>query len=138
MTRRAGSEEGSTLVLILGYVVLAIAVIVVCVCATDLHITQKRLDALADAAALAGANAFTVSAPGGVPRAELSDHDVYTGALLIVGASDAAAAVVSADALDGLSARVVLTTAWEPPLFSPFVPGGIRLEAVATSRTAFR
>ena len=33
-------EEGSVLLLTLGYVLLALAVIFVCVCATDLYIAQ--------------------------------------------------------------------------------------------------
>lgn len=64
------------LLLTLGYVLLALAVIFVCVCATDLYIAQKRLDALADAAALAGAEGFTVVSDDGTARAELTDTGV--------------------------------------------------------------
>ena len=56
-----GDDEGSVLLLTLGYAVLAIAVILVCVDATSLYLAQKRLDALADAAALAGADGFTLA-----------------------------------------------------------------------------
>ncbi len=134
---RARGEEGSTLLLTLGYALLAIALIIVCLCATDLHIAQKRLDALADAASLAGADGFTVSMSGAGVRAELSDAAIAEQAHAIVAVSGASATVVSARTPDGVSAEVRLAAAWHPPLFSPFVPDGVRLESTATSRTAF-
>ena len=140
MTRRlwAGrDEEGSTLLLTLGYALLAIALILVCVCATDLHIAQKRLDALADAAALAGADGFALRVSEGSVRAELDADAVSAQAEAIVEVSRTEAVVVSAGTPDGVSAEVTLAVSWHPPLFSPFVPQGIRLEATATSRTAF-
>ena len=48
----------------IGYALLALTMILVCVCATDLYIVQKRLDALADAAALAGADGFVLVVEG--------------------------------------------------------------------------
>lgn len=131
-------DEGSVLLLTLGYALLALAAIFVCVCATDLHIAQKRLDALADAAALAGADGFTVMiSPAGV-RAQLHDEDVRAQASDIVAASSTDATLVGARSPDGVSAQVTVATAWHPPLFSPFVPDGVRLEATATSRIALR
>ena len=50
----APDDEGSVLLLTLGYALLAIALVLVCVDATSLYLTQKRADAAADAAALAG------------------------------------------------------------------------------------
>ena len=133
-----GDEEGSTLLLTLGYALLAIATIFVTVSATDLHIAQKRLDSLADAAALAGADGFTlVVGPDGV-RGELDDPGIAAQATAIVGASPLGAVLVDAHTPDGISAHVTLAAAWHPPLFSPFVPDGVRLEATGTSRTAFR
>ncbi|QTV79789.1 pilus assembly protein TadG-related protein [Microbacterium sp. NIBRBAC000506063] len=136
--RSMHDEDGSTLLLTLGYAVLALAVIFVCVCATDLHIAQKRLDSLADAAALAGADGFTLSASGGNVRAELSDVAIAEQAETIIDASRTTAVLVSARTPDGVSARITVAATWHPPLFSPFVPDGVRLESTATSRTAFR
>ncbi|MCE7482295.1 MULTISPECIES: pilus assembly protein TadG-related protein [Microbacterium] len=134
----ADDQDGSILPLLLGYVALAIAVIFVCTCATDLYIAQKRLDSLADAAALAGADGFTLVVDGDAVRAELTDAGVQEQALAIVDAVAADATLVSASAPDGVTARVTVATAWRPPLFSPFVPEGVPLEATATSRTALR
>jgi hypothetical protein len=117
---------------------LAVAVIVVCVCATDLYIAQKRLDSLADAAALAGADGFTLEAAGDGVRAELTDGGVRDQADAVVAAIAQEARIVSAGTPDGVSARVTVAGSWHPPLFSPFVPDGVPLEATATTRTALR
>lgn len=134
----ADGEDGSILPLLLGYVVLAIAVIFVCTCATDLYIAQKRLDSLADAAALAGADGFTLVVDADAVRAELTDDGVQEQAIAIIDAVAADAVLASASAPDGVTARVTVTGIWHPPLFSPFVPDGVPLEATATSRTALR
>jgi len=134
--RSRGSEDGSVLLLTLGYVLLALAVIFVCVCATDLYIAQKRLDALADSAALAGADGFTVVAGDGAVRAALSDAGVEEQATALVAELPGKAAVVRAGTPDGVSARVTVTADWYPPLLTLFVPDGVALESTATSRTA--
>lgn len=132
------AEEGSTLPLILGYLLLAIAVTLVCVCATDLYIAQKRLDSLADSAALAGADGFVLSVGADGARAELTDGGVREQALAIVTAIDSDAEVLAATTPDGVSARVSVRAVWNPPVLSPFIPGGVELISTATSRTALR
>lgn len=131
-------DDGSVLLLTLGYALLALALIFVSVCATDLYISQKRLDALADAAALAGADGFTLVVDGETARADLTDEGVREQALALVVAWPGEANVVAATAPDGLSARVTVAAEWEAPLLSLFVPDGVRLEATGTSRTALR
>ncbi len=138
LMRDIRDEEGSTLPLILGYALLALAVIFVCVCATDLHIAQKRLDALADAAALAGTDGFTVSLGSGGLRAELDDAAILIKAESIVAAMGSGAVLVAAHTPDGVSVEATVAAVWHPPLFSPFVPEGVALEATARARTAFR
>ena len=54
-------DEGSVLLLTLGYALLALVLVLVCVDATSLYLTQKRADAAADAAALAGADGSWVA-----------------------------------------------------------------------------
>ncbi len=134
----ADDEDGSILPLILGYVLLAIAVLFVAVCATDLYIAQKRLDSLADAAALAGADGFTLEVDGESVRAELTDAGVREQAAAVVAAISQGAELTSAGTPDGVSARVTVAASWHPPLVSAFVPAGVHLEATATSRTALR
>lgn len=131
-------DEGSILLLTLGYALLAIAVILVCVDATSLYLAQKRLDALADAAALAGADGFTLVVDGGEPRAVLSDDGVRDQAEAIVAEVGDGATVIEAGTPDGVSARVRVADTWRPPLVALFVPDGVALSATATSRTALR
>ena len=139
---RAGSaadaDDGSVLLLVLGYLLLALAVIFVCACATDLYVAQKRLDGLADAAALAGADAFTVQVVGETPQAALTDDGVSAEVRPLVSDAGFEATVVEAGTPDGVSARVTVAAVWHPPLISPFVPDGMTLQATATSRTALR
>ena len=136
--RAAEDDDGSVLILTLGYAVLAIAVILVCVDATSLYLAQKRLDALADAAALAGADGFTLVIERGEPRAELTDDGVRDQADALIGDVGGGVAVVDAGTPDGVSARVTVAGTWRPPIVALFVPDGVALEATATSRTALR
>jgi len=130
-------DRGSVLVLTLAYALLAIAVILVCVNATSLHLTQKRLDALADAAALAGADGFDLVLENGTPVARLDDAGVRAQAEAVVAAApESAAVLVSAGTVDGVSARVTVRTSWHPVIVALLVPGGVTLEATATSRNA--
>lgn len=131
-------DEGSVLLLTLGYGVLAIAVILVCTAATSLYLAQKRLDAVADAAALAAADGFELSVVDGEPVAVLHDGGVRREAQAMVDEIAADARLVSASSPDGVSARVTVAGEWHPPIFAPFVPDGVALEATATSRTALR
>ena len=130
------ADAGSILPLILGYALLAIALIVVCVCATDLYVAQKRLDSVADAAALAGADGFRVEVQGTTIRAELTDDDVRAEAGAVLDVLDDGSELVSAESPDGVSARVVIRTTWTPPLVGDFVPPLLTLHATGTSRTA--
>lgn len=134
----AADDEGSILPLVLGYLLLAVAVIVTCVCATDMYIAQKRLDSLADSAALAGADGFVLVVEGESVRAELTDAGVREQAVAIIDAVSADAVLVAATAPDGVSARVTVSSVWHPPIVSLFVPDGVELQATATSRTALR
>ena len=126
------------LLLTLGYVLLALAVIFVCVCATDLYIAQKRLDALADSAALAGVDGFSLVVEQDGARAELSDAGVAEQATALLAVLPGEATLVRAGAPDGVSARVTVAASWHPPLLSPFVPDGVPLESTATARIALR
>ncbi len=131
----AGDDDGSILLLTIGYAVLAIVLVLVCVDATSLHLAQKRTEAVADAAALAGADGFVLSVSGGEPRADLTDAGVRAQAEDIV-AAHREVVLVEAGTPDGVSARITVVAVWRPPVLTLFVPDGIGLRATATSRTA--
>jgi uncharacterized membrane protein len=136
--RRQSDDEGSVLILTLGYAVLALAVVLVCVDATSLYLAQKRLDAVADAAALAAADGFTFEVAGDAAVATLTQDGVEDQAQAIVDQIGGGVALVSAQTPDGVSARVTVASTWRPPVLTIFVPDGVALEATATSRTALR
>jgi uncharacterized membrane protein len=138
MRRGACDEEGSVILLTLGYMVLALVLVLVSANATSLYLEQKRLDAVADAAALAGADGFTLTVVDGEARADLTDADVRAQAEDIVDAYGGGVALVSAATPDGVSARVSVAGVWHPPVITLFVPDGVPLEATATSRNALR
>ncbi|OZB84805.1 hypothetical protein [Microbacterium sp. 13-71-7] len=129
-------DRGSTMPLVLGYAVLAIAVIYICVCATDLYIAQKRLDSVADAAALAGADGFRLRVEGDAVSAELDDAEIADQASAVIGIIDDGAELVSAGSPDGRSARVIVRATWSPPLLSELVPSMVMIQSTGTSRTA--
>ena len=129
-------DEGSVLLLTLGYAVLAIALIVVGANAASLYLAQKRVDSVADAAALAGADGFALVLQSGEPRAILTNEGVRSQASALVDIAGSEVSLVSATTPDGVSARVTVAATWHPILFSVFVPSGVALNATATSRTA--
>ncbi len=133
MIRR--DEEGSVLLLTIGYALLALVLVFVSVDATSLYLAHKRTQAAADAAALAGADGFTLDVVADQPRAQLTDEGVREQAEAIVAVEDHVT-LVSAGTPDGVSARVRVSTTWHPPISSIFVPAGVVLDATATSRTA--
>lgn len=138
MRARLRDDDGSVIPLTIGYAVLAIALVLVCANATSLYLAQKRLDSVADAAALAGADGFTVTVSDGRASAVLSDAGVEAQASEIVDVLAGDATLVAAGTPDGVSARVTVSAVWHAPIVSLFVPEGVPLRATATSRTALR
>lgn len=130
-----GDEDGSVLFLTIGYALLAIALVLVCVDATSLYLAQKRVDAAADAVAIAAADGFRLTVADGRAVAALSSEDVREQADAMVDAIGTVQ-LVDADTDDGASARVTVATIWRPPVMSLFVPDGVEITASATSRTA--
>lgn len=127
--------------LALGYVLLALAVVLVFVCAIDLHLARKRLNALtasAASAAAAGAGGYTLEPTTDRVRGEVTDAGVREQVALILAALPGDARLVSSEAPDEVSARVTLSAIWHPPLITPFVPDGVQLLAVGTGRTALQ
>lgn len=129
-------ERGSIILLTIGYAVLALVTVFVCVDATSLYLAQKRLDSLADAAALAGADGFTLEFVVGEPVAALRSADVRDQAESLLAVVGGDTVLIDAGSPDGVSSRVTVAGTWHPPVFTVFVPDGVALRATATSRTA--
>ncbi|MBP2437814.1 pilus assembly protein TadG-related protein [Microbacterium amylolyticum] len=136
MMTEAGDERGSVLPLGIGYALLALAVVLVCINATSLHLSQKRLESLADAAALAAADGFRVAPTASGIGIELDEHSARRQAEEVITISPVDAHLVSVTAHGGNSARVTVRATWDSFLLSVFVPAGVDLEATATSRAS--
>ena len=145
MHRRGRHEDGSTLILAIFYGMLSLLLILMVAAATSLYLERKRLYSLADAAALVGAEAFelsSVSVDEGEPTVVLRSPEVRDAVAEFleknpVGTFDALA-LQDAASVDGRSATVTLSSAWQPPVLTLFVPDGIRLEVTAVARSVFR
>lgn len=142
MTER--SDEGQITVLVVGYLAVALLVATVMLGVTSLYLEHKRLLSLADGAALAAADSFTlgeVTAQSGSPAALLDADRVRSAATEFVAASPAALRFDSLGVAgetgtrDGATAVVVLTAVVRPPVVNFLVPGGIPIEARSTARS---
>ena len=123
---------------------LSLLLILLVAAATSLYLERKRLYSLADAAALVGAEAFelsSVSLDGGEPTL---DPPLAAGAGRCrrvprgqSGRNLRPLALEDAASHDGRSATVTVSSAWQPPVLTLFVPDGIRLEVTAVARSVF-
>ncbi|MBC7443712.1 MAG: hypothetical protein H7311_14530 [Ramlibacter sp.] len=146
---RPGAEEGSILLLTIFYAFLALVLILVTVAATSLYLERKRLLTLADGAALAGAEAFDLSAvgvttdgSGPMLRPALLSADVHAAAAEYLATaphgSIAGLELTGAGSPDGRSATVSLSAYWRPPVLAVVLPAGVPLEVTAVARSVFR
>lgn len=141
-TRVLAADDGSILPLTIFFGMLSLVLILLVVAATSLYLERKRLFTLADGAALAGAEAFTldsVTLDGSTPTASLDSADVHAAASEFLAENPVTAfdhlELVEADSLDGASATVRVAATWHPPVVSLLVPDGIRLEARSVARS---
>ncbi len=132
------------IVLIIGYVLLALLVTTVVVGISSVYLEHKRLLSLADGASLAAADSFTlgdVDSAGGSPSAVLGSDRVRNVARDFVVRTPAAGRFDRLDVSpatgspDGSTAVVVLTAAVHPPIVNFLVPDGITIEAASTARS---
>ena len=141
---RLADESGSTLPLIVFFGFLCLVLILLVVSATSLYLERKRLFTLADGAALVGAEAFTLEAveltESGM-RATLTDSEVAAAVQSYLASTPAAGfealTIERSETVDGRSATVTLSSWWHPPLLSPLVPEGLRIEVTSVGRSVF-
>jgi hypothetical protein len=151
MRRRASTrlpnladDEGSVLLMSLFAGLLCLVVVLGVAVATSLYIERKRLFTVADGAATAAAEAFTledVSMNGGKISVHLTDTQVLAEAQRYLTATSQPGSLpiglLSGSANDGRSATVVIQGAWTPPVVSMFFPQGMPLTVSASARTIF-
>ncbi|QDZ16715.1 hypothetical protein FPZ11_05450 [Humibacter ginsenosidimutans] len=139
---RLRDDRGSVLPLIIGYAVLCLVVVLSVTAITSLYLERERLYALADSAALAGAESYSltdVRVVNGSPHPVLEPRAVRDAVQDFVGTAAAdgfdGLRVERADTADGRSATVRLSAVWHPPVVSPFVPKGFRIDVTASARS---
>ena len=144
MRKSRPNDDGQMMVMILGFVAVALLVATVMIGITAVYLEHKRLLSLADGASLAAADSFTlgeVESHGGSPSAVLNPARVRNVAADFVARSpaaerfDALAVAGATGSPDGSTAVVVLTAAVHPPVVNFRVPGGIPIEATSTARS---
>ncbi|MGX1160419.1 putative membrane protein [Pseudarthrobacter sp. SLBN-100] len=144
MRTHPSDEDGQVMVMILGYVVLALLVTTVVIGISSVYLEHKRLLSLADGASLAAADSYTlgeVETQGGSPSAVLNPARVRNVAADFVSRSpasrrfDGLAVTGATGTPDGSTAVVVLTAAVHPPVANFLMPDGIRIEATSTARS---
>ncbi|GAA3281734.1 pilus assembly protein TadG-related protein [Paenarthrobacter aurescens] len=136
-------QEGQITVLIVGFVLLALLLASVVMAASAVYLEHKKLLSLADGAALAAADSYTVGdmGGGGAPSTTLVDARVMAATDSYLEASSASSRhdhLVIAGGTGsepGGTAVVVLTAVVHPPVVSFLVPDGILIEAKATARS---
>ncbi|WP_426996313.1 pilus assembly protein TadG-related protein [Pseudarthrobacter sp. N5] len=137
-------EDGQMIVLIIGYVLLALLVTTVVTGISSVYIEHKKLLSMADGASLAAADSYTlgqVESSGGSPTAVLHGdrvRNVTADFLNRNGAFERFNGLVVTSATgsaDGSTAVVILGAAVHPPVVNFLVPDGIRIEATSTARS---
>ncbi|WP_162257700.1 pilus assembly protein TadG-related protein [Agromyces sp. Root81] len=138
-----GDEQGSTLLLTIFYCVLGLTLVLVVVSATSLYLERKRLFTLADGAALAAAEAWsvdTVQVEGDRLSLELDSAEVgqAAGAYLSSAVHELHdVEIVRAASDDGQSATVTMRAVWYAPIHTELLPLSVPIEVTATARSVF-
>ena len=142
--RSQGNDAGQLMVLIIGFVLLALLLTTVVVAASSVYIEHKKLLSLADGASVAAADSFTLGqleTGGGSPTASLTGARVRSTAVEFLDRSSASGRFSGltvgpgTGSPDGSTAVVVLSAAVHPPVVTFLVPDGIRIEASSTARS---
>ena len=140
----ADREGGQTLILVIGYVAIALLAVSATLAATAVNTEARRLLSVADGAVVAAADSFSVA--GGAEDTALdlvlTDAAVRSAAAAYVGDTNAPARfdgfvvlLATADG-DGTTARVRLGATVRPPIVGWFVPDGIPISVESSARTA--
>ncbi|MFT4124159.1 MAG: pilus assembly protein TadG-related protein [Microbacteriaceae bacterium] len=141
---RLAADGGSILPLVAGVAALGLVIVLLAAGATSLYLERKRLFDVADAAALAGAEAFEldqVSVADGSLSVALRDADVEAAVRRYLAGRPAATAPgvrLEGATASGSTAIVRLSARWRPPVLAALLPEGVRVEATSTARAVLR
>jgi Flp pilus assembly protein TadG len=136
-------ERGSTLLLTIFFSFLGLSLVLVVAAATSLYLDRKRLFTVADGAALAAAEAWSLDSiriDDDELAFDLDDDDVQRVAAdyLAVAAHELdQVELVSASSADGRSATIPLRAVWHAPIHTELLPVAVPIEVTTTARSVF-
>jgi hypothetical protein len=129
------------MVLLIGYVLLALLLVTVVAAASSLYIGQKKLLSAADGAALAAADTFNLGDGGsGGPTALLTGPRVVGAAQNYLNRNNTYASIpglqigAGTGTPDGRTARVTLTGVVHPLFINILIPDGIAVTVTSSAR----
>lgn len=139
---QAGNTEGQVMVLLIGYVLLALLIVTVVSAAGSLYLGQKKLLSMADSAALAAADTFELNggSASSDPGTLLTNQGVLAAAQNYLGSipePEQISNVVLESATgadDGRTAQVSITGVVHPLFINFLVPEGISITVTSTAR----
>ncbi|MRG58862.1 hypothetical protein GE115_03100 [Agromyces sp. CFH 90414] len=140
---RLNVDTGSTLPLVVFLSVLAIVLIIVVTASTSLYLDRKRLFTLADGAALAGSEAWSLDSirvDGDAVAFELDDEAVRQSVAEYLADAETGlegVELVAAASGDGRSATVTLRATWRVPIANDLLPIAVPIEVTSTARSVF-
>lgn len=136
-------DDGQVTILVIGFAVVLLLLTVVVMGVTAVYVGERKLQVLADNAALAAADTFVALEPGtgGAPPATVLDDDAVAGAATAYLDTVSAWAGTPGLALaaptgspDGRTAEVSLAAVVHPPVVNLLVPDGIPITATSEAR----
>ncbi|QEO15636.1 hypothetical protein FLP10_15280 [Agromyces intestinalis] len=140
----ARDDRGSTLPLVLVYGLVGLVLVLVVVAATSLYLDRKRLFTLADGAALAAAESWSIDSvhlDEGRFAFELDPDWVHEAAAdyIAVAPTDLHdLELVRATSDDGVTVIVTLRARWVAPISADLIPLELPIEVTTTARSVFR
>lgn len=132
------------MVLVIGFTLISLLVVTVVMAASAVYLEHKRLLSLADSAAIAAADTFTLAsvsvsedAPVPILNDAAVDHAVASYLSLTSAAEqfDSLAIDSSTGTPDGRTAHVVLSAVVHPPVVSFLLPDGVLLSVASDARS---
>ncbi|GAA1760019.1 pilus assembly protein TadG-related protein [Kocuria aegyptia] len=141
--RGHGRDEGQVTILVIGFAVVLLLLTVVVMGVTAVYLGERKLQMLADNAALAAADTFVALDPGegGAPPATVLDDDAVAGAAAAYldtvrawSGTPGLALATPTGSPDGRTAEVTLSAVVHPPVVNLLVPDGIPITATSEAR----
>ncbi|MEX5306729.1 pilus assembly protein TadG-related protein [Kocuria sp. CPCC 205258] len=136
-------DDGQVTILVIGFAVVLLLLTIVVMAVTAVYVGERKLQVLADNAALAAADTFVALDPGegGAPPATVLDDDAVAGAAAayldtVRAWTDTPGLALAAPtgSPDGRTAEVTLSAVVHPPVVNLLVPDGIPISATSDAR----